>query len=221
MSTFLERNAWMAGFLRGDDAFVVGCGPSLTGFDFGRLKGKRVIACKRAYFDCLSAGVQPEVFCFVDATYKSELANRWRVDPYSMPCRVVAGPSTTFSSRGSVYVYNDSPNAVSKRPDSLFSSRHTGLAAINLAHIGQARRIILLGIDLKFQGDRSHYHSAPTDPHKHDKRNLYEYLYDGMVKSYEKFAEHTDAIRVVGDSALGKYQRISLDEALPPADPKA
>lgn len=48
----LKDGAWA-----GQRCFLVGGGPSLTGFDFSRLKGERVIAINRAFVECPFADI--------------------------------------------------------------------------------------------------------------------------------------------------------------------
>mgnify|MGYP002682074433 CR=1 FL=1 len=48
----IQDGAW-----KGQRCFIVGGGPSLKGFDFGRLRGERVIAINRAFEACPTADI--------------------------------------------------------------------------------------------------------------------------------------------------------------------
>ena len=45
----LKYPEYISGMFEGEEVHVVGSGPSLVGFDYGRLKGKKVIAINNAY----------------------------------------------------------------------------------------------------------------------------------------------------------------------------
>jgi len=133
------------------DAFLIGGGSSLTGFDFGSLKGRNVIGCNDAAF----LGWPPLSYCiFGDSGWwhRNRLAiekmsgpfvtNAPAVHHYILPNVLKMGRTRDGIHTGSMLGWNNS----------------TGALAINLAVSLGATRIFLLGYDLSNQNNKSHWH---------------------------------------------------------------
>lgn len=135
----------------GETCFIVAGGPSLTGFDFARLEGRKVIAINSSVFSCPSA---PILF-FGDA--------RWWWWNAEKICSGFKGHIFTCSEIDHPRVHN----LVKRKPPPFVaedrgqvSMNHTSLtAAINLAvHFG-CQRLVLLGADMQAGADgRAHHH---------------------------------------------------------------
>lgn len=135
----------------GETAFIIAGGPSLAGFDFSRLAGRRVIAINSSVFSCPSAGV---------LFFGDERWWRWNADKVK---RTYAGRIFTCSSVADPVVHN----LVKRRPPPYISPergdvtmlRTSLTASINLAiHFG-CTRLILLGADMKAAANgRAHHH---------------------------------------------------------------
>lgn len=200
-------NEWLTGFFRGDDVYIVGGGPSLAGFDFSRLDGRRVIATNNAIEDVKN----PDILLFVDEYFVNQLRNDIGINPYSVPYRILAGPSTKLKKEHPVYIFYEA-TAISKNPSNLFSITHSGSAAINAAIIGGAERIFLLGFDMKFYNGMSHYHSTRR-AHRHD-GSQNEERYRKKIHLYEKYYQFKNIFNLSHDSALTGFNRMSLDDVL-------
>jgi hypothetical protein len=133
------------------DAFLIGGGPSLTGFNFSGLKGRNVIGCNDACF----LGFPPLSYCvFGDAGWWQR--NREAIQ--KMP-----GP---FVSNAPSIQHCNLPNVlkVGRWRDGLQTGNvlgwnySTGALAMNLAVSLGASRIFLLGYDLRNQDKKSHWH---------------------------------------------------------------
>lgn len=138
----------------GETCFIVGGGPSLLGFDFSKLAGKRVIAINSSVFSVPTA----DVLFFGDYRWWS-----WN------------GKKVLESFPGKIFTGSEAShprvmNLVKRAPDPLFLSTERGevvmqrtslTAAMNLAvHFG-CRRLILLGADQQAAPDgRTHHHDA-------------------------------------------------------------
>jgi hypothetical protein len=140
---------------RGQDAFIIAGGPSLAGFDFNELIGRNVIAINSSVYSAMFA---PFMF-FGD--------DRWGHDN-EIKLRLYRGQIVTTSSgagikRANVMKKIVPPPALMTRPDALVMRRTSLQAAMNLAfHLG-AKRIILMGADMRAAPDgRTHHHQ----PHR-------------------------------------------------------
>lgn len=160
----VEDNAWF-----GDRCFIVGGGPSLTGFDFERLRGAgRVIAINRSYLEVPFA----DVCFFMDGANNTfyGLAKSNRLAPDSLEkWREFKGYKVYLNLVGrrldDVYSVRSLgrtgiSNSIRK---GLFHGNNSGCGALGLAVALGASPVYLLGIDGKMESGRSHYHNGyPT-----------------------------------------------------------
>lgn len=158
----LPDNSWL-----GKPAFLIGGGPSLKGFDWRRLKGKRTIGINRAFekFD-------PTIIFSMDTRYldwvernvyghavkmkllKSAAYKVWQ-------CTYIASlPAFIFI----VKVWRDYQQGAraftSSMKDGLGHGDNSGYAALNLACCLGANPIYLLGFDGKHEENATHWHEG-------------------------------------------------------------
>lgn len=135
----------------GSDAIIVAGGPSLRGFDFGALRGRNVIAINRAHEYIPGA----TVLWWTDARY-------WRRSSES-----IMAHSAPWKATGNYeYKVRELPKTVEQYlftgadgfdedADCLRHGWNGAYAATHLAaHLG-AKRIILLGVDLRHDGTQN------------------------------------------------------------------
>lgn len=205
-------------FFDGAEVFVVAGGPSLRGFDWRRLDGRRVIAINRAY----------EVLPGAEALWWSD-ARFFRNHRAGLMAHGAA-LKATFA-----YLYEDDelPKGVLRYklsgqqgfdPDqnALRSGNNSTYAAIHLAaHLG-ARRIVILGLDMKHgPSGETHWH----DGHKgllnpaHVMESAMLPLFSGLVGPLEQ--RGIEVVNANPGSALEVWPRIAVDQALPPCNANA
>lgn len=138
----------------GETCLIIGGGPSLAGFNFERLRGRRIIAINASAFAVPFA----DVLFYGDDRFG--IVNCQRIEAFAGLVVTVAGSPQPRNAK--VMRKITPPPPVSGSPDALVMRRTSTQAAINLAmHFGVAR-IALLGIDMKAADDgRTHHH----DPH--------------------------------------------------------
>lgn len=126
------------------DVFVVGSGPSLTGFDFSKLEGREVIAVNHAY------KLTPhQVHTFYDQTFLTEAAKDG-YDYTKHPAHIVASKSSGCVESENVTIYRRSNMVSRKIEQGLYCGYSSAQAAVNYALIMGARAVFLLGIDCKY-----------------------------------------------------------------------
>jgi len=200
----------------GETVFVVGGGPSLRGFDFRCLRGRRVIAVNASGFDVPWA----DVLVFHDYEWFAHPANRQLIDAWS-------GLVVTFSRRAKAAA----PDRV-RRVDCIhrpsFPLAHvpirvghcSGQSAVSLAITMRAKRVVLLGFDMRA--------NAKGQTHYHKDRPLYDAAH--AAKTAPVYAEsflpawkgwHADAHSVGCDvvnatpgSALTEFPAVDLEQEL-------
>lgn len=148
----------------GERCFIIAGGPSLTGFDFERLRGKgRVIAINRAFEFAPFADVlffmDNRFYMLYHSARDASSAEKWKAFP---------GIKVFLNMSGRKYedVYSVRKLGKTGLSNSLrtgiFHGNNSGVGAINLAYCMGANPIYLLGYDCKFDGNKSHFHSGYT-----------------------------------------------------------
>ena len=150
----------------GETIFVVGGGPSLTGFDFGLLDSKITIAVNLAYRELPSA----DVIYWSDARFwrwhRRELAT---IGAYKF---TIAPKAASPPTEGVTHLKRGRKIGLSSAVNTLASGNNSGYAAINLAvHLG-AKRIVLLGFDMRAGSEeldgckdgKMHFHAEHNVP---------------------------------------------------------
>lgn len=146
---------------RGEKCFVIAGGPSLRGFDFERLRGRKVIAINSSVFSAPFAQ-----YCFFgDDRWGQE--NRPRLQDYKGTVVTTSNGNLIPWACRMLNCARGAQNAPPLATDrsSLFMDRTSLHAAINLAvHFG-VKRIVLLGADMrKGAGGVTHHHSPHPWP---------------------------------------------------------
>ncbi len=145
---------------RGETVFCVASGPSLADTDLAPLGGRRVIAVNDNYIRCPWAGV----LYFCDWKWWSwhrerEAFRRFAGLKVTLDARVpLEDPRIKWLKNGDEGE-NDAPGraGLCLEPDRLRTGRNSGYQAVNLAvHLG-AKRIVLVGYDMKV-GPRGEQH---------------------------------------------------------------
>lgn len=144
----------------GETTFIVGGGPSLTGFDFRRLEGKgHILGVNQAIFDApCDAGVSVDGGfivkmhdALVDFAREHSLYLALSGDHAMSALRFVPG---------AVYLQTVSKVGLSFDPKQLHRGATSGYAALGVAILKRAKRVVLLGFDYGVLGGRHHYHDV-------------------------------------------------------------
>jgi len=175
-SAVIPDGAW-----RDEPCFVVAGGPSLTGFDFERLRGHgKVIAINRAFEFIPWADI---LFFMDNKFYKMchegeryakwlefkgrkvflDLMGRKYDDCYHVRSLGRVGMSRSLTS-------------------GLYHGNNSGVGALNLALVLRANPIYLMGYDMRFEGGRSHFHGGYGP-------RASEQTVRGFVRDFERMAK--------------------------------
>lgn len=209
-SDVMNDGAWA-----GHRCFILGGGPSLAGFDFGRLQGRgKIVAVNRAFEYAPFA----DILFFMDQRF------------YKMVQRGSFGPGAAAKWSGfrghKVFL-----NILGRQYDDVYSMKslgrvglsnslakgiyhgnNSGVGALALAVCLRANPIYLLGFDFKFDGGKSHFHSGYGFP-------MRESVAKSFIRDFERvnrFLVRT-RFRVVNlnpKSALRCFPFSTIDEVL-------
>ncbi len=138
----------------GETVFLLGGGPSLTGFDVEQLRGRgRVIAINNAFKLCQWA----DLLYFADKQWWS-----WHSEELdAFRGRIITG-AQLVGVQGVKRIRIQPGLGLSRKREEVHGN-NGGYHAINLAvHLG-ASTIVLLGYDMKLQESRTHWHAGHPD----------------------------------------------------------
>ena len=180
--------------------FCVGGGPSLKGFDWDKLKGKKVIAINRAF------QVLPEA----QYIYFSDLKfwNGYREELLKHSAIKVTGDKRIKHDKVVSYRFTGL-KGIDIKPGCLRTGNNSGYAAINLAiHLG-AKFIMLLGYDMDYT-DGTHWHEGyPTRSGKIKKMLPW---FDSMKHDLEYLG--VQVFNCNKESKIETFSKVNIDYAL-------
>lgn len=202
----------------GETAAVLASGPSLTREQCEAVRGKcRVIAVNNQGIDTLDSDTRQMVPAFApwaDVLYAADL-KWWKKYPSALK---FAGTKVTIGHRRNfpeVYSLERSDcKAFDPDPTKLVFGGNSGYMAVHLAvHYG-AKRILLLGYDMK-NGPRGRRHWFGNHPGMLNSKNAF----SGWIRAFDKFSIYltnlgVDVVNCTPNSALRCFRRVSLEKAL-------
>ena len=202
------KGMWMVPKLwPGGECFILGGGPSLRGFDIEQLKGRRVIAVNNAY----KMANWIDVMFFGDCRW-------WNVHAKNL--LNFAGLKVTTCAQHldkpgiKVIKKRNSPTGISNDRGIVTWNLSSGACAINLAvHFG-VKSIVLLGYDMKKDGEAHNWHNDHVNS-KNLKRNPYQ----RFMRNFPAIAEslrrtHIKCVNANPDSALEVFPKVCLEDVL-------
>jgi len=184
--------------------YIIGGGPSLKGFDWSQLEGKKVIAINRAF----------EVMPNADVLYWTDSRfYRWfkeGIDKFSglkFTCR-------EFNEKPSdlILLKPNSAMNLDMRPSFISHGNNSGYGAINLAVKLGAKKIYLLGYDMNSFPGQSHWHSGYKSTHNDS-------IYVKMIKYFDSIPNELKKLDVEIFNAnlksqLTVFRRCSVEDAI-------
>lgn len=189
----------------GETCFIIGGGPSLAGFDFDRLRGRRVIAINASAFKAPFADV-----CF----YGDDRFGFYNCDALSKFAGLLVTVASSQQPPNALVMRKITPPpAIANDPDALVMRRTSTQAAINLAfHFGVAR-IVLLGVDMKAADDgRTHHHEPHPWPSVAGCWNIQMQDMIKIVPAAE--ARKVEIVNTSLESLIHWWPKRSIDEVL-------
>lgn len=205
----------------GETIFVLAGGPSLRGFDSSPLAGRRVIAINNSWElkpDC-------DVLHFCDRRW-------WDPNGLGHGERVKAGFTGRWITTVAALVHDPAvkrlrqsmrESGVSEDPSALVHGGHGGYQAIGLAFLFGAKRIVLLGYDMRslpleeaIPGDGTHWHHGHSGQRRdHFEHRLRTCFLPSMRRLVEPLARAgVEVLNATPDSALDCWPRVRLEETL-------
>ncbi len=228
MPTWKPDNRW-----EGQDAYVVGGGASLAGFDFEVLRGHNTVGCNSAFV--LGPDLCQSVV-FGDLGWWTKIGREGKAD-YAHPnadwqARGRAGTrahggeviscmsSTRLSSLDDCPWVLHAPRAAGQwvGDRSLGWYGNTGALALNLALVYGARRVFLLGYDMELTDGRQNWHGLRYEPVNGKPLNRFRKAFSVMAESVAlafpeaEVVQVNDRLGLVTDDGRDVFPRQSIHE---------
>ena len=212
-----------------ETVFIIGGGPSLKGMEWKNLYGKRVIGCNDAY----QLGFKPAYKSpYLESCFPLRPTSSWiQIILFGDNCWfaehrdhiVKREEHHLFISMASQNPHCESVSWMRREPEGLTTrdsgkigwNKSTGAGAINLALILGAKRIVLLGFDMKMGKDhQANWHSNEVNqPIPSD----YIKFSTGMELIAMQLSDKYPNIEILNagpDSALDCFEKVNLEEIL-------
>lgn len=190
---------------------LVAGGPSLKNFDWSRLHGRQVIAINRAFETC----PQAQVLWWSDHLFY--LRNREAIDAHAAPYKATGLRSNEQHADLAAEVHRyrfTGLHGLDAEPGCVRTGNNSAFAALHLAaHLG-ARKIVLLGVDMKHgAAGETHWHNG------HGIAHIEHTLTHQMLPYFESLKEPLAALGIEvlnanPESALLTWPRMTFDQAL-------
>lgn len=193
--------------------YIIGGGPSLRSVNVEELRGERVIAVNNAY----KLGNWIDVLYYGDCRWLA-----WHKDQV----RAFAGLKITSCDQHDsnlgralnikVVRKRNSPIGIQRDPGMLGWNRSSGACAINLAvHLG-ARRIVLLGYDMRKIDGASNWHADHPNAEAHDPYAKFLEPFPAIARDLAALG--IDCINATPGSALTVFPIVHPEFVMPPVD---
>lgn len=186
--------------------YCVGGGPSLIGFDWSRLQDKRCIAINRAYEVLPDA----EFVYFTDRRFYE-----WhKIHLLQHKGRLLLGNAGDQNYDPKVEKYRITGHCgLDTRPGHIRHGNNSGYAAINVAYHLGAKRIVLLGYDMRFAKDgKAHWHDGHPAMNRETSIPKMLMWFPHLVVPLREL--RIDVVNANMDSAIECFPKVKLEEVL-------
>lgn len=190
----------------GETVYLIGGGPSLKGFEWNRLKGKKTIAINKAVKFYPNADAMYWTDGRVYSWLNKEI-NDFKGLKYTIRWNRNHTPDINVLKRGAKF-------GLETAKDTLAHGNNSGYAAINLAiHLG-AKRIVLLGYDMGNDGKVSHFHDGYPVPATATNIYTKQFLPGFDILKDRLKGKDIQIYNACPTSKLNTFKKITIDEAL-------
>jgi hypothetical protein len=185
----------------GQDAIIIGGGPSLKGFDWGLIEGEHTIGCNSAF--TLGSRV-----CSICLFSDQHWFNKYADELKNFDGRVVTQCEYINENIHFISKMARHETEMTAEGDSLYFGYGccSGTSAIHLALLMGAKRVFLLGFDGKLGLEReSNWHNRVIEP---PNQRVYEKFYRGfdkLAKTYQQVFPGTEIFNCNPESAYTQF----------------
>lgn len=185
--------------------YLIGGGPSLKDFNWELLRGKNVLSINRA-FQAVPWAIA--TFWTDSRFYKWYQKDLKRFEGIKIACRY-----SQLYEKDTILVRSTGGAGVDEYPYHIRAGNNSGFAALNVAYHLGAKKIYLLGYDMKSERQSTHWHEGYVTSHNHD---IYERAmmkdFIGAQKYYKKLK--VKLYNANPDSMMTHIEKCTVKQAL-------
>jgi hypothetical protein len=191
--------------------FIIGGGPSLKTMDLTLIHSKRVIGTNFAF----KLGNWIDVIYWLDAAWGERNERELSLFP---GLKVNLGSTQINVPANSFRMIKGKQYGIDMRPTHLGWNNNSGASAINLAYHFGAKKVVLLGFDMKFgENNENNWHDLHTNPRGTALRPWNPYPH--FLQAFNNIKEDADNIGLeivncTPNSALTIFPMLTLEEVL-------
>lgn len=196
----------------GQDIYIVGGGPSLSTFDWELIRGKKTIGCNSAFI--LGPHIV-KIVIFADLTWWERIGKE-QLPKYGGIVVACCPPLVDGPDHIPEWVLTvdreERKNGLSLK--SLGYNGNTGSLAINLALCLGARRVFLLGFDMKLDDNtkKANWHDVRYEVGQPEVYSLFKSRMRFVARDVPVMFPGSEVINVTDDSDLNVFPKVSLEE---------
>ena len=185
--------------------YIIGGGPSLKGFNWELLRGKNVLSINRA-FQAVPWAIA--TFWTDSRFYKWYEKDLKRFKGVKIGCRY-----SQLYDKSVILVRSTGGAGVDEYPYHIRAGNNSGFAALNVGYHLGAKRIYLLGYDMRSDKGGTHWHDGYVTAHNHD---IYE---RAMMKDFINSEKYYKKVKVKlynanPDSMMTHITKCTIEQAL-------
>ena len=195
-------------YLAGQRCFILAGGPSVKKINLEKLKNEFVIAVNHS----IEFYPQAQAFLFIDISMYEHAKNL--IDNYKGLIFASFRNVDRMKKRENLFFFPQNTQRPGKTiAEGLYSSKLSGLAAINLALIMGASKIYLLGYDMGYIGGEHHWYGQIDERQaKYSEEN-----YHRKITAFDAFLPYKDIIfNCSRNSRLTQFQKVDFEEIIEP-----
>jgi len=200
----------------GQTVVIIGGGWSLMDFDWKKLRPYRCIGCNDAY----QLGPRVVDLCFFGDGHWFRIHNRDWIDETGTPglrkFHGIVATNTEKAVRGSwVKRLVRRPRGLRREPWMCAWNGNTGAAAVNVALHTGAKKIVLVGFDMKLSPEGiANYHPNLKDKPNEEVYPRFIAGFENLKMSLREMYQGVVVVNATPGSAMSTFPVMSLDEAL-------
>lgn len=191
---------------KGETAYIIGGGPSLSGFNWEDLVGKKTIAINKSILHYPNADIIYWTDSRVYGWYKAAIDN-------AKGLKITIRDHSSYSTDVKILKKNNN-FGLCESNDSLCHGNNSGYAAINLAYLLGVTKIVLLGYDMKNSNKQSHYHEGYPVPATADLVYKDQFLPGFNILADSLREKNVKVYNASPDSLLTVWPKLTIKDAL-------
>jgi hypothetical protein len=214
----------------GETVFCIASGPSLTKEQVEATKGRRLIVVNDNYLIAPWA----DLLYFADlkwhkwhseglakswpwVSFKPEEVKRNLAEFKGQKVSIENGKGNTVEANDVFIIGNHGHDKLSEKPDGVSTGSNSGYQAINIAVLAGAKRIVLLGYDMRYENKRTHAHNGHPQKMPESTYLGFASKFKSMKPQLEKLG--VEVLNATPKSAIDAFPKVSLESILSNQEP--